>query len=525
MIARTIPITQVKPDLKDSLRMAVAEIERFLAMFYPAEAINQTHAAKAIAGQWLSRIKGFHEDDDFLHLVRDFLSYVLSGGEHSRISDQLAYYFSGFMPSYGTACILLGMVADGLPWSEVQAFMHSQSYGNARQYIETYDWAGGRKRADAEVNAWMAVLREQDTRLQTAMAGEPVLLAFAPPTPTPNGPITDVPVRGPYVPAPRPPVPVVPPETPPTLPEAQMARRLKPLLIRIVKVPSLPLWPLVLLLVPANVFNKNTEDEDLRKMREKYAREQKLPIRDTQQKADATTDTTNNECKAQIEENKKNGAVCENDGYVLMESALNYKRLVNPPKGKGLDGLFEKLPAFDQPAPMPDTVTVPKPGKLLFIPAEKKPPLPVYDYVPADDEPAKPTYPKFVVFEAKHISENFAPDDTEGIKKATKKRLGCTRDGAQMSEVWTERRIPQALNREQPKDFIWKDKTYKRIQKAQYARWIFVCLPGSVSGGKQEKLYVFIDVVEAVMDLEKIPPKSGSKTQNQPVPPHTGGAI
>ncbi|MGD7180894.1 hypothetical protein ACQCRY_26385, partial [Ralstonia pseudosolanacearum] len=171
MIARTIPITQVKPDLKDSLRMAVAEIERFLAMFYPAEAIDQTHAAKAIAGQWLSRVKGFHEDDDFLHLVRDFLSYVLSGGEHSRISDQLAYYFSGFMPSYGSACTLLGMVADGLPWSEVQAFMHSQSYGNAREYIETFDWAGGRKRADAEVNAWLAILREQDPRLQTAMTG------------------------------------------------------------------------------------------------------------------------------------------------------------------------------------------------------------------------------------------------------------------------------------------------------------------------------------------------------------------
>ena len=525
MIARTIPITQVKPDLKDSLRMALAEIERFLAMFYPAEAINQTHAAKAIAGLWLSRIKGFHEDDDFLHLVRDFLSYVLSDGEHSRISDQLAYYFSGFMPSYGSACILIGMVADGLPWSEVQAFMHSQSYGNAREYIETFDWAGGRKRADAEVDAWLAILREQDTRLQTAMTGEPVLLAFAPPETTPNGPVTDVPVRGP-LPAPRPSVPAVPPEVPPTQPQTQMARRLAPWLVRVATRPSIPLWVLLLLaLTPANALRENTEDEDMRKLHEKYARQQKLVIRDTQQKAEATTDQTNNECKAQIKENQKNGAVCENDGYVLMESSLQYKRLVNPPKGKGLDGLFEKMPAFDQPAPMPETVLVPKPGKLVFIPPEKRPPLPVYDYVPADDEPAKPTYPKFVVFEAKHISENFAPDDTEGIKKAAKKRLGCTLDGAQMSEVWTERRIPQALNREQPKDFIWQDKTYKRIQKAQYARWIFVCLPGSVSGGKQEKLYVFIDVVEAAMDLEKIPPKSGSKPQNRPVPPHTGGSI
>ncbi|MCL1618315.1 hypothetical protein [Ralstonia pseudosolanacearum] len=517
MIARAIPITQVKPDLNDSLRMAVAEIERFLATFYPAEAINQTHAAKAIAGQWLSRIKGFHQDDDFLHLVRDFLSYVLSGGERSRISDQLAYYFSGFMPSYGAACILLGMVADGQPWSEVQAFMHSQSYGNARQYVETFDWAGGRKRANTEVDAWMAVLREQDTRLQTAMAGEPVLLAFAPPAPTPNGPITDVPVRGPYVPAPRPPVPVVPVEAPPALPEAQMARRLRPSLIRIVKVPSLPLWPLVLLLVPANVFNKNTEDEDLRKMREKYAREQKLPIRDTQQKADATTDTTNNECKAQIEENKKNGAVCENDGYVLMESALRYKRLVNPPKGKGLDGLFEKLEPFNQPAPMPDAVTVPKPGKIVFIPTERKPPLPEYDYAATEKKPAQPTYPKFVVFEAKHVSKALDADDTEKIKKTAKGRLGDTCDGLQMSEPWTERRIPQALRRQNPgkKNAAYRDAKWKEIRIAGYARWLFICLPGAI--GSNSKLYVFIDVVLADLDLESPPAKSSG-----PQPPSPG---
>ncbi|SUD94436.1 Uncharacterized protein conserved in bacteria [Ralstonia mannitolilytica] len=174
---------------------------------------------------------------------------------------------------------------DGLPWSEVQAFMHSQSYGNAREYIETFDWASGRKRADAEVDAWLAILREQDTRLQTAMTGEPVLLAFAPPSATPNGPVTDVPARGP-LPAPRPPVPVASPE-----PEAQMARRLAPSLIRIAKVPSISLWPLLLLLVPANALRKNTEDEDMRKLHEQYARQQKLVVRDTQQKAEAVNRT------------------------------------------------------------------------------------------------------------------------------------------------------------------------------------------------------------------------------------------
>ncbi|BCL85512.1 hypothetical protein [Ralstonia pseudosolanacearum] len=516
MIARVIPITQVKPDLKDSLRMAVAEIERFLAMFYPAEAIDQTHAAKAIAGQWLSRVKGFHEDDDFLHLVRDFLSYVLSGGEHSRISDQLAYYFSGFMPSYGSACILLGMVADGLPWSEVQAFMHSQSYGNAREYIETFDWAGGRKRADAEVDAWMAVLREQDTRLQTAMTGEPVLLAFAPPTSTPNGPVTDVPVRGP-LPAPRPPVPVVPPE-----PEAQMARRLAPSLIRIAKVPPIPLWALLLLLVPANALRKNTEDEDMRKLHEQYARQQKLVIRDTQQKAEATTDQTNNECKAQIKENQKNGAVCENDGYVLMESALQYKRLVNPPKGRGLDGLFEKLPVpgsvppkFDEPKPMPPDVVKPKPGKLVFIPPEKRPPQPEYAYVrPKPGANIEPTYPKFVVFEAKHISKRFEPEDTDKIKKEARRRLGETCDGTQMSVLWTEERIPQALARKDSGlDLDGQVKKEAEIRKSRYARWIFVCLPGPAGSAQPSKLYVFIDVVQAGMELEA---KAGNPAPSQP---------
>ena len=58
--------------------------------------------------------------------------------------------------------------------------------------------------------------------------------------------------------------------------------------------------------------------------------------------ANADTDTANNDCKPQSEENKKNGTECEEDGYVLMEQALQYARLVDPPKGKGLDGLFEK---------------------------------------------------------------------------------------------------------------------------------------------------------------------------------------
>src|ERR1700761_1248867 len=137
MNARTLPITQVKPDLKDSLRMAVADIERFLAMFYPINVIRQQQAAQAIAGQWLSRVQGFHDDEDFLYLVRDFLAYVLSRGARCLASDQLDMFFSGFMPSYGAALTFLGIVNDGGTWPDVRAYMHSQAYGNAREYVES----------------------------------------------------------------------------------------------------------------------------------------------------------------------------------------------------------------------------------------------------------------------------------------------------------------------------------------------------------------------------------------------------
>ena len=216
------------------------------------------------------------------------------------------------------------------------------------------------------------------------------------------------------------------------------------------------------------------------------------------------------ECLAptQIKENQKNGAVCENDGYVLMESALQYKRLVNPPKGRGLDGLFEKLPAFDKPASMPETVIVPKPGKLVFIPTDKKPPRPEYDYAATEKKPAQSTYPKFVVFEAKHISKALDPSDPEKIKREVKRRLGNTCDGLQRSEPWTEERIPRALGRKDS-GLSKPDQNKKRreIIESHYARWLFACLPGSSALGQLSKLYVFIDVVEAGMDLENHPPR------------------
>ncbi|SFQ38733.1 hypothetical protein [Variovorax sp. 770b2] len=466
----------------------------------------QTDAAKAVAGQWLSRVKGFHNDDDFLHLTRDFLSYVLSGGERSRIADQLGYYFSGFMPSYGAARTLLSMAADSRPWSEVQAFMHSQSYGDARKHVETFDWREGEKKAKAEIDAWKGILQKQVKGIEMAAYGEPVLLAQANPQPLPNAPVTDVPpANEPYMPRARPPLRLVPPVEPPPVGGPGAGAAARGALALLAEPAAIVLFVLVIVLTPGNAFQKNTEDEDLRRWRAEYEKKQQLPIPDAPPQADAVTDTANNDCKPQSEENKKNGTACEEDGYVLMEQALQYSRLVDPPKGKGLDGLFEKRLPFDQPNPMPATVTMPKPGKLIFIPPADKPPQARYDFT---GKPAASIYPKFVVFEAKHIAKTFDENDAEGIKKETKNRLGNTCDGQQMGTRWTARRIPQALERQYPgaKNKPLRIEKTDAIRDERYASWIFVCLSGSV--GSSTKLYVFIDVAASGMDLESKLPKA-----------------
>lgn len=81
-----------------------------------------------------------------------------------------------------------------------------------------------------------------------------------------------------------------------------------------------------------------------------------------------------------------------------------------------------------------------------------------------------------------------------------------------MSVPWTEERIPQALRR---KDSLIRDRRAQNDKREEidehgYARWIFVCLPGPVGDAKPSKLFVFIDVVEAKMDLEKTPGPTSS---------------
>ncbi len=227
----------------------------------------------------------------------------------------------------------------------------------------------------------------------------------------------------------------------------------------------------------------------------------------------ATTETTNNECQAQVEANQKNGTVCENDGYFLMEQVLKFKRLVNPPKGKGLDGLFEKLAPFGEPMPMPTMLAKPKPGKLIFLPEASKPPAAAYDFTaPAEQRTASATYPKFVVFEAKHVSKQFDENDSEGIMREAKNRLKNTCDGKQLGQKWTAERIPQALDRQYPSNDTFRETKLKDIRASRFGRWIFVCLLGPVGNPQLVRLYVLIDVVTSGMDLESTQPKA-RKTQ------------
>jgi hypothetical protein len=482
MSIRRSPVTPIEIDLKPAVRQAVDDIVNFLSIWYPVEIIDKTEAALAITGEWLKRIDGFHDHDDFSKLVRDFLLYVQSGGERSQVSDQITYFFSGFMPTYGAACIFIGMVADRRPWSEVQAFMHTLSYGGAKRYVQTFDWAGGKQKAQAEVDAWLNILKEQVRTLDAAVADAPVQLAFAPPESPPT--VTDVPVR------------VVPPVSAPAAGGAAaeaaategIAARLGMLLLRVGGILLLPL-----------LLSGDTPQRDQSKT---------LTIPEDKPDASAQTNTTNNECQAQIEDNQKNGADCEMDGYMLMEQTLQYKRLVNPPKGKGLDGLFEKLAPNNQPDPMPQMVAKPKPGKLIFLPPESKPPKPAYDFTAsAEKRAAIGTYPKFVVFEAKHISKQFGENDADGITKEAKNRLGNTCDGKQMGNKWTDRRIPQALERQDPKNSAARKAKQSEIGRAGYARWIFICLPGPAGDTQVTRLYVLIDVIASGMDLESTPAK------------------
>lgn len=482
----------VKPDSQpiDELRHvqrileAAERIRDFLAITLPLEIVTQENSAERVAGQWLSRIQGLHGADDFLLLVQDYLQYLMANGEPSQASDALSYYFSGFLPNYGVARTFVQMVYERQIWPEIKAYLHRSGYGDVQSHVDNFDWKGGQKKSDFEHGAWLQILKNEHERVVNLSASKPILLAFQRPT------LPDSITKSPTPPKVFNPPPVLelPPinGNPPTIPAAPRFR---------IPWSTLPKWPifLALLLTP-----KNFSEEEQQKVRDiddvwgRYRKDGKLPVFNPKtQTQTVDSNTTNNDCKAQTAENQKNGAECENSGYLIMEGALFYKRLINPPKGKGLDGLFEKLAPHSLPVPFPETIVKPSPGKLIFLPPTSKPPAAQYDYT---GKPPQITYPKFVVFEGKHIAKPMDPQkDEKGVLQEAKNRLKNTCDGKQMGEDWTENRIPNALKRDTASSPGERRNKEKEILRERYANWVFVCLP---SIGNQ-KIFTLIDASSA----------------------------
>ena len=509
MIPRTIPIASVKPTDDEAFRMAVRAIEDYLRQWYQAtdEELSSTGAARIVAGRWYGRVPGFHSEDDFLLLVRDMLLFLQGGGERSSVSDQLGFFLSGFMPTYGAACAVLKVGLETGDWREMQAFMHAHGYGNARAYVEDFDWAAGQNRLDDELFAWRGVLQSQVDRIaELRRPPPPVQLAFYKPS-LPPGVLAPAPTPAPgplFKPAP-PPLPSTPPALEPApIPEGvpRLPPRLPPVSPWLIRggLVLLEIWMAREAFKP--IKNLNEGEGDWMRQQQEALKNRQLKVRDIREIIEAIVNDPHSQCLPQREINQVNGAKCENDGYALMEQVMLYQRLVDPPKSRGLDGLFEKLAPADQPYPLPDTTTVPERGRILFIPDEARPPACCYDF---KGDPKRPIYPKFVVFEAKNIAARHDADEPNTIKKTAKGRLGLTCDGAQMGEKWSDARIPQALNRQYPKakDRAMKLAKRNEIRVTGYARWIFACLPGDAG----EKLFVFIDVATSDLDLDNIPAK------------------
>lgn len=519
-----IPITPVRT-LQESFAVetAIRAVEHFLSTYFPSEFVVAQRSGAAVVGQWLSLMPGREQAhaNDVAEFTQDLLMQIQVGKERTLISDALSFFLGGLMPTYTRAKTLAGMLADLRPASEVEAYFHHTGYGSVKAFVEA-NGSAIKSRALAKCTALTQVLQTEANHLNTEWEREnTIVLAQASPAYEPTQ--IDAPGGGaandPTFPRPKPELRLVPPAEP--APPAGAGTRILTALRAIS-------WADILIIaavlsIPGDTptpesqkeidefYKKRDEEKGKQQNKEyQYVKQQQetlakaktvgIPLSET--KTETMVNTTDNSCQAQTEVNKKNGAQCEDDGYVLMEQNLQYQRLVDPPKGRGLDGLFEKQMPYDQPNPLPTVVQQPKPGKLIFIPEGHKPPGSHYDFT---GKPPRSIYPKFVVWEAKHISKTFEPNDTAGITKAAKGALGRTCDGAQMSEPWTEKRIPQALNRDKSVAMPQRINKRNEIRRYEYARWMSLCLPGPIGDNKITKLYVLIDVVASGMDLDSIP--------------------
>ncbi|HTR06335.1 MAG TPA: hypothetical protein VMJ11_06690, partial [Paraburkholderia sp.] len=119
--------------------------------------------------------------------------------------------------------------------------------------------------------------------------------------------------------------------------------------------------------------------------------------------------------------------------------------------------------------------------------------------------------------EAKNIDQSFKSGDDEGIKKAAQRSLGETqKDGTQMSERWIDRRATWAMSRNVKNGDMTRDDADRKASEMDdegYARWIFACLPGPT--GSQSKLFVFLDIDEAGLNIEPPPKPAQAPQQTQ----------
>jgi len=363
--------------------------------------------------------------------------------------------------------------------------MHFHAYGNAKNYVEGFDWGAGQQKTQTEANAWLKILSDQEKKLSGAASGA---LAFV--VPDNSSWLGDAAKTG------------------TTIAEGQAEK--SALRLAIEAITKFPVIRTIALLTYSPSLNDGEKEYlQARQKQQALAHQNTLAIPAPQEQVKLVPNTQTVVSLPQIEKNKQNGEKCENNGYTLMEDSLRYRRLINPPKGKGLDGLFEKIPPMNAPNPAPPHVAQPAPGgELKFIPETARPPQPQYNYT--NPESGEPTYPRFVVFEAKNIDQSFKSGDDEGIKKAAQRSLGETqKDGTQMGTRWITPRTEQALNRNVKSGNMTEDDvadTQREIDIDGYARWIFICLPGPV--GSQSKLFVFIDVDQASMKIDRPEPEA-----------------
>ena len=516
-VGRTIEIGVSRRSSKaEALATAIRAVENLLQAGYSIEDIREHQSAEVIVGYWLSMMPGLEPDDsrDIEQFAQD-LVLLLRNAEGNLQLNAITLFLGGIMPTYLKARTLAQMVADGASARNIEAYFHSMAYGSVERFLQKQ--ASGAQAAAREALARLIKVVEDETTELDRRIYQRSAIAFAPPEVGPSSLLQE--------PAVRPAVPMSQPVAPgtPAPGNAWRGTGLRTLSRGIAeRVPQVVVTLLVaegLQKAHEREMRANEKERRLRSKENKVIAQIVIALQRTETTAEANS--TVNECQAQITENRANGERCEEDGYHLMERSLKFKRLADPPKGRGLDGLFEKLRPYNLPTSGQITRDLAPPDRIRFVPDSATPPSLIYDLVgPNKDH----VYPRFVVFEAKDHSKSVDESD-DALCKAGENRLGSTQTGTQLGVKWTEERIPQTMKRRDSK-VPRQDRAEKfdEIRQYRYARWLFMCLRGQESEGK---LFVFVDIESSGIAgrIDSKPPKprpskgpSESSTPDSTVP-------